>query len=417
MKTTHLRKPKWPKHITLENITVTIYRRITPNGKTGFMLAYKQDGRRKFDSYPDETTAIQEANTKARQLSALGVKAAQLTGDELCACVAAMDAVKPLGITIGRAVDKFLEAVEVVGDVAKVTEACRFCAARNKRITHKPVADVVAELLSIKGSRGASVRYMQTLRNRLGRFAEAFHKDMDTVVTADIQAWLDGRKLSPGNYGAYRRIVHLLFEFGAARGYCIDNPVDKVERVKVNGGNTEIFTPSEIAKLLGAAASEFVPCIALGAFCGLRSAEIERLEWSDVDLVNRQITVGAKKAKTASRRIVPISDNLLEWLTPHAGQQGHIWKGGHDAFYNMQQLTAKAAGVKWKQNALRHSAASYMFALSNDAGRVAGFLGNSESIMHKHYRELVKPSDAVKWFEVKPECPSSNLMMNTSANS
>ena len=33
--------------------------------------------------------------------------------------------------------------------------------------------------------------------------------------------------------------------------------------------------------------------------------------------------------------------------------------------------------VKWKSNALRHSYASYRFALTGDAGRVAGELGTA----------------------------------------
>jgi hypothetical protein len=61
---------------------VTVYKRRTASGKTGFMLAYRQDGKRKFDSFSDEDTAIQAANTKARQLSTLGVKAAQSVNRE-----------------------------------------------------------------------------------------------------------------------------------------------------------------------------------------------------------------------------------------------------------------------------------------------------------------------------------------------
>jgi integrase len=415
MKTTRSRKPKWPKHITLGNVTVTIYRRITPNGKTGFMLAYKQDGKRKFDSYPDEAEAVQEANTKARQLSTLGVKAAQLTDDELRACVAAMDAVKPLNLPLGRAVEKLLEAVEIVGDVAKVIEACRLYASRNKRTTRKPVADVVAELLAIKESRGASARYMQDLRNRLKQFADAFCKDACNVSTADIQAWFDSRKFSAQNYMGFRRVIHLLFEFAKARGYAADNPAASLERVKVKHGATLIFKPEEIAKLLTASSPDFLPVLVIGAFAGLRSAEIERLEWSDIHFADKCIVVGADKAKTASRRVVPVADNLAAWLAPYEGRKGKVWTGGHDEFYDAQQETAKAAGLKWKANALRHSAASYMFALSNDAGRVAGFLGNSASVVHKHYRELVKPADAQRWFSLKPKTQVNVVTMASEA--
>jgi len=408
MKTTKSRKPKWPKQITLGNVTVTIYKRTTPNGKTGFMVAYRQDGKRKFDSYPDEAEAIEQANTKARQLSTLGVKAAQLTGDELRAYVSAMDALKPLRLSVGRVVEKIIEAVEIVGDVENIAVACRFFVDRNKRTTAKPVPGVVAELLTIKESRGASKRYMEDLRSRLNRFAGDCTKEIANVTIADLQAWFDGKKFGSQNYMGFRRVIHLLFEFAVARGYAVDNPAAKIEAVKVKHGETQIFTPEEIAKLLSKASAKFLPCLAIGAFAGLRSAEIERLEWSDIDFsAGGHITVGAGKSKTASRRVVPICDTLAKWLEPYAEKKGNVWQGGDDGFYEAQKETAKAAGIKWKANALRHSYASYRFAQTNDAGRVAGELGNTAAVVHKHYRELVKPADAVKWFAVLPEQPAN----------
>ena len=181
------------------------------------------------------------------------------------------------------------------------------------------------------------------------------------------------------------------------------------------------YANKEIARLLSVASPEFLPSLALGAFAGLRSAEIERLEWSDIDLPGRVIVVGASKAKTASRRVVPVSDNLAAWLAPYAGREGKVWTGTHENFYDAQQLAAAATEakadtekgtkgekpVKWKSNALRHSYASYRFAQCGDAGRVAGELGNSAVVVHKHYRELVKPADAEKWFAVKPEVPAN----------
>jgi len=32
-------------------------------------------------------------------------------------------------------------------------------------------------------------------------------------------------------------------------------------------------------------------------------------------------------------------------------------------------------------------------------------------VVHKHYRELVKPTDAEKWFNVKPEAPANVVAM------
>ena len=67
--------------------------------------------------------------------------------------------------------------------------------------------------------------------------------------------------------------------------------------------------------------------------------------------------------------------------------------------------------VKWKANALRHSYASYRFAQTGDVGRVAGELGNSPAIVHRHYRELVSATDADRWFSVLPESPGNVVQM------
>ena len=46
------------------------------------------------------------------------------------------------------------------------------------------------------------------------------------------------------------------------------------------------------------------------------------------------------------------------------------------------------------QNGPRGCHASYHFSQTADAGRVAGKLGNSAAVVHKHYHELVKPAAA-----------------------
>ena len=197
-------------------------------------------------------------------------------------------------------------------------------------------------------------------------------------------------------------MAHLLFEHGVARGYCLDNPAADVERPKIRNGEVEIFTPDETRKLLAAAKADFLPCLAVGMFAGLRSAEIERLEWRDIDFKQGHIVVSASNAKTASRRIVPIAANLAEWLQPYADSKGKLWAQSSILYYKRQEATAKAAGVKWKGNGCRHSFAGYSFALCNDAGRVAGYCGNSAAVIHRHYRQLATPADAKDFFNIKP---------------
>jgi integrase len=200
------------------------------------------------------------------------------------------------------------------------------------------------------------------------------------------------------------------------RVYAHDNPVAGIDKVKVKGGDVEIFTPVEIARLLAAADEKFLPVLAIAAFAGLRSAEIERLEWANVNFTERFIEVGKEKSKTRSRRTVPISDNLFAWLQSYSQEQGNVWKGSHDDFYDAQQDTAAATevkedpekkvkavdAVKWKQNGCRHSFISYRLAQVGDAAKVSLEAGNTPKMVFQHYRQVVNEKQAAAWFAVSP---------------
>jgi len=137
------------------------------------------------------------------------------------------------------------------------------------------------------------------------------------VTTADVQKWLDGLKLSAQSARNFRTVIGTLFSFAESRGYIFKggNPIEGTEQITVNGGDIQIYTPGEITALLKASSREFLPVIALGAFAGLRTAELNG--WNGPTWTWRWIiTVAGDKAKTRSRRLVPVLPNLAQWLAP-----------------------------------------------------------------------------------------------------
>jgi hypothetical protein len=52
---------------------------------------------------------------------------------------------------------------------------------------------------------------------------------------------------------------------------------------------------------------------------------------------------------------------------------------------------------------MRHSFISYRLADIQNVAQVALEAGNTPQMIFKHYRELVRPADAKKWFSVTPE--------------
>ncbi len=110
-----------------------------------------------------------------------------------------------------------------------------------------------------------------------------------------------------------------------------------------------------------------------------------RLHWQDVKLDHAHIEITAGKAKTASRRIVPILPNLAAWLKPHAKKIGPLFQARNStAFNNKQNETAMGAGIGWKANALRHSFISYRCADIQNVAQVALEAGNSPGMIFGH---------------------------------
>src|SRR6266566_2363545 len=182
------------------------------------------------------------------------------------------------------------------------------------------------------------------------------------------------------------------------------NPVARTSRPKLIDKAPEIFSVDELAALLDAALSnapDVVPMLAIGAFAGLREAEIKRLDWAEIDLRRSFIEVRADKAKTARRRIIRIQPSLAKWLAPFGASGGAVVPV--NARKKLDAVRKAAELKRWSKNGLRHSFASYRLAATNDAASVAAELGHSTSqMLYSTYRELVLPEEAERYWLVAP---------------
>lgn len=408
------------------NAVLTMYRTNT-EGHSGYRFAWTKDGKRKFASFSNYPKAANFGNELLFQLSRNEGDDLVLKSDEKSAYCRAVDMLRPLGVNFESAITSFVEASKLLeGTQTSVIEAARSHAKRfPAKLPDKTVADVVAEFIATKEQGNKSRPYIADLRHRLGRFKDAFQVNVSRIDRSQFQSFLDALKLSPRSYNNFRGALLSLFEFAKRRKYLPAdwNEFDGVETVKDNGGAIEIFTPDELVRLLVQAREDLIPFLVIGGFAGLRSAEIDRLDWHDVKFDTGFIIVEKGKAKTASRRVVPMSENLKEWLGPYSKRRGRVWPHSHAYLYEALQATAAATAVeanaerggdamdavKWKQNALRHSFISYRVAEIQDVNKVALEAGNSPAMIFSNYRELVTPNDAKKWFAIKPEVAANVL--------
>lgn len=272
------------------------------------------------------------------------------------------------------------------------------------------VADGVQRLIESKRATGLSERHLYSLENRLNRFsADYAQRAMASFTFGDVEQWLNALRVGAQSANHYKAALHSLFAYGAKIGACVANPVAGIDSRKVVRSAPSILSPAQLSALLTACGDdgEMLGYVTVGAFAGLRRAEVERLQWKDVNFGRGFITVGADSAKTAKRRLVPICAALRDWLTPIAKPSGPVAPTIN--FRRRFHAVREAAGLlgEWEGNELRHSYASYRLAETQNAAQTALELGNSPGVLQSHYRELATPEDAAKWFAVTPQGASN----------
>jgi integrase len=281
------------------------------------------------------------------------------------------------------------------------------------------VAQLADEVLESKRRDGLSAKYTDMLRLYFKRFRQDFGDRVIADITVEeLDIWLRDLPVSPKTRADYRANIGVLFSYAVQRRMIDFNPVAFTAKPKLIDNPPEIFKVDELRALLDAAnrvAPDVLPMLAIGAFAGLRDAEIKRLDWTEVDLARGHIEVKAAKAKSARRRIVPIQANLAAWLHPYSGLTGEVVPEG--ARGKLERARKAADLMRWPKNGLRHSYSSYRLALIHDAPRVASELGHTTpQLLYSTYRELVLPEETERYWKIEPQPADAGNVVAFSAS-
>jgi integrase len=346
---------------------------------------------RQSSSEPEALTAFEVAYVAHQNH---GVKAGSLSARQRGEALSALDILEPFaGVSL--------------------VEAAKFYYTHHLGVlTGTTVAEAIAELLKAKKQDGLSPRYHRDLRNRLERFILSFGtRKIAEVSVSEIDSWLRDLSLGSLSRNTFWLRLHVLFEFARRRRWCVSNPCAEIGKAKWIGAEPGILSPEQFGALLANASALTLPYWAIGGFCGLRSAELERLEWSDIDFERGLVEVTPAKSKTASRRHVVMRPALLAWLRLYRG----LSKEGKVCPPNLRKLLLTdrdRAGISdWPPNALRHSFASYALEHFQEPGALTIEMGHSDpELVARYYRRRVRPAAARAWWEIMPSRPDDNIV-------
>ena len=421
MKSASAKVPEWPKIIRNGSVILKIYR-VENKGRESFTLSYHAAGKRVLKMFASLDEAVAEGKAKATTLANGELDALHLRAEDARVYVYCAQMAKSTGIPLDLLVKDAVEAVKIVdGKVSLLEMAKEFKRRKMHELPDKMLPVAVDEMIETRTKDGTGDAYVRVLKVYLNQLKESFNCQLRAVTTGQLADYLRNQDVSSRSKNNARATIGAFFKFCKERGWLPRDHegIELVPKFKEKPTDITIYSPWEITQFLNHSRPEMVPFLAIGAFAGLRSAEIERLDWSEVHLADKFIEIKAAKAKTASRRIVPITGNLAKWLKDHAKDEGRVVPFDNvnkqigwlveDTNLALKEAAEKdgkdpekAKKLKWKKNALRHSFISYRVAETQDVAKVALEAGNSPQIIFQHYRELVQPKEAKAWFGIKP---------------
>lgn len=356
-------------------------------------VRYPEGGERRQKLTKTKREAQEFADAKRLELEQLGSRHAEITDAER------------------RAVHAFRELMLNKPDHMKDVTLDDVVKAHGKSMARRfePLTvEVVADrLLSMLKAEQKSDSHITTLGYRLKPFIAEYGDRLAVNITTEIiDDYLTHADVGARTKKHYRVALFQMFKHAIKLKASDSNPVEDAMKPKPPPTKTGILKPNEVARLLSCSDDYVLPAIAIHFFAGLRRAEIGRLDWSEVNLDDRLIEVRSDKAKTAQRRLVPISDNLYEWLAPLSKHEGAVIHSEYFYRRGTTQARSKAGINDYPQNAGRHSYASYHLAKHKSAGELAVNLGHhNATTLYQHYKshEFVTPKRAETYWSIVPE--------------
>lgn len=327
---------------------------------------------------------------------------------------------------------RWQEASRLAPDADPV-EVMRFWLASNRpNLTPKPFAEAIPAYLKYLEAMEREPAYRKHVEAHLRDFADnVAAKRVHEVTHQRIAKYIFSMPYKPVTKRHYKRSIGGAYAWWIEQGWAVDNPAKKVRTPDVVTPEPGILTVEEMESLFRANEMidpEICGLLALGAFAGMRSSAISKVDYHEIDFNQRGIHTPAEKTKKRRRQwIEGLPDNLWQWLerTPKAAfdlthrqfmhrrsealkRAGLLIEADDIAYENRKREERGEPRVKWKpkcppKNCFRHSFATYHVALLRDAGKTALIMSHrNQQVLFQHYLGIATKDQAEKYFGIYP---------------
>jgi integrase len=308
------------------------------------------------------------------------------------------------------------ESLEEYPQVSLKDAARAYLETLNARAKSISLAKLFEMYLAAKG--GRTPKYLRALRNTRDQFKNLHALPVSDITPGDLETQL--AQMPGGSRNAVMRYLRAVFRFGVKRGVLASDPIARLDFAERPRSEVEVLSVEHVSKMLTNALENdlaLLPFLVLGFFCGIRpDGELQKLLWTDVDLIDTVVTIRPAASKTRRRRFIELSENAKAWLEQYQLRGGS--REGLVVRYSPQQLRTRrranreTAGIaSWPQQGMRHSFCSYWLAKHEDINRLVLLTGHDDpDTMWRHYHRGTRKADAEKFWAIRPPVAQPNIV-------
>lgn len=215
-------------------------------------------------------------------------------------------------------------------------------------------------------------------------------------------------------YNSNHARLRYIFNWCVEEGILDCSPMQRIKPKLVPYREPSYFLPEKVAAIMKAIESnppddDGALFFIFGFFCGIRSAEIMRLEWRDIDLCSGFVKVRQPKgfSRGIKPRIVELEPNAIAWIRKYyqSDKHGKIVKS---RLTEWKKQVLDPLGLNWgndaNHNVMRHTYATMHVGCFRNAGATALNLGHghSSAVLERYYMGVVSREVASKYWEIWP---------------
>ena len=305
------------------------------------------------------------------------------------------------------------------GDLARIHETVKrnLDKARRERM---PLAEILTAFLDNPERRPLAESTAKTHRGRFARLIAWTSKERPLLNFADELTLADARAfiatVAAGQTGKTfndtRALFLQLWNFLLRRGFVETNPWKEIDTRPKDTHSKRELDAAQLARLFGAAQGEMKTLLAVCLFTGLRLKDAALMDWRQVDLQSRFITLTPAKTRRHGIEVrIPIVEPLFDALTaggvmPSTGyvmpKTAAVYLKNNALLCKKIQATFRLAGIEpdaedegvtrraceYGAHSLRHTFVSLAFAYGIPLPIVQAIVGHTNAAMTRHYLHL-----------------------------